>query len=467
MKSNIVNKICNNCKHPVINKCSYCCTGASKLCDDMCCTFCFDASFMSNDKSAYLTDDVHPRFIRKGSKKKYNFYCGKCTHVFEQSICEIVSRNGWCPYCSYPVKKLCNNDSCDHCYNNSFASCEKSKYLIDNVDPRYIFWGSGKKYNFECNECFHIFEKSIGEITRKTFRKTNWCPFCSNPPKKLCDNNCKLCFDKSFASHPKSKFLIDDIDPRKIFRSSNLYLNFKCENCNHKYNTNLATATTQNIWCYYCSSVDLCDDEKCLMCFNKSFASVEISKYIQGDINTRKLHKGLRDIYNFKCKDCNNIYSKGLCYMTLGTGCPYCKNKTEKMFNNFLKDYHPSLKIQAKYDWCKDKDFLRFDYVIEKYKLLIELDGNQHFIQIMNWKSPEDNLKTDVFKMKKAIENGYSVIRIRQIDFYKNLLDHKKILELIKQYDKPTVICLAIDQHIYDNHMKYLSNIDTNTINTT
>jgi hypothetical protein len=66
MKSNIVNKICNNCKHTVINKCSYCCTGASKLCDDMSCTFCFDASFMSNDKSAYLTDDVHPRFIRKG-----------------------------------------------------------------------------------------------------------------------------------------------------------------------------------------------------------------------------------------------------------------------------------------------------------------------------------------------------------------------------------------------------------------
>ena len=83
------------------------------------------------------------------------------------------------------------------------------------------------------------------------------------------------------------------------------------------------------------------------------------------------------------------------------------------MFNNFLKDYHSSLKIWAKYDQCKDKDFLRFDYVIEKYKLLIELDGNRHFTQVINWKLPNENLKTDVSKMKKTIKNGYSVIRIR------------------------------------------------------
>lgn len=85
----------------------------------------------------------------------------------------------------------------------------------------------------------------------------------------------------------------------------------------------------------------------------------------------------------------------------------------------------------------------------------------------MNWKSPEENLKTDVFKMKSAIKNGYSVIRIRQIDFYKNLLKYDKILELIKQYEEPIILYLSVDLHIYDNHKKYLSIIDENTINTT
>lgn len=28
-----------------------------------------------------------------------------------------------------------------------------------------------------------------------------WCPYCSNPPQRLCENDeCKECFEKSFAS---------------------------------------------------------------------------------------------------------------------------------------------------------------------------------------------------------------------------------------------------------------------------
>ena len=67
-------EICNNCNHTFNKKCSYCSIGSSKLCDDFSCTFCFDASFMSNTKCVYLIDIMHPRFIRKGSHKRYNFF---------------------------------------------------------------------------------------------------------------------------------------------------------------------------------------------------------------------------------------------------------------------------------------------------------------------------------------------------------------------------------------------------------
>jgi hypothetical protein len=44
----------------------------------------------------------------------------------------------------------------------------------------------------------------------------------------------KMCFDKSFASHEKSKYIINnDIPINLIFKNSNKTYEFKCEICNH------------------------------------------------------------------------------------------------------------------------------------------------------------------------------------------------------------------------------------------
>jgi hypothetical protein len=50
--------------------------------------------------------------------------------------------------------------------------------------------------------------------------------------------------------------------------------------------------------------------------------------------------------------------------------------------------------------------------------IIIELDGLQHFKQVSNWKSPDDNLINDKYKMKCVNENNYSIIRILQDDVY-------------------------------------------------
>jgi very-short-patch-repair endonuclease len=61
---------------------------------------------------------------------------------------------------------------------------------------------------------------------------------------------------------------------------------------------------------------------------------------------------------------------------------------------------------------------LPFDFCIPELKVIIEMDGAQHFRQISNWLSPEETIKRDVFKMQKAEEYGYKVIRITQEDVY-------------------------------------------------
>lgn len=73
-------------------------------------------------------------------------------------------------------------------------------------------------------------------------------------------------------------------------------------------------------------------------------------------------------------------------------------------------------------------------------KIIIEIDGEQHFRQVWNWKSPDENQKNDIYKMKCANSNGFSVIRILQMDIYYEKYDWIKeiidTIELIKKENK-------------------------------
>ncbi len=75
-----------------------------------------------------------------------------------------------------------------------------------------------------------------------------------------------------------------------------------------------------------------------------------------------------------------------------------------------------TVRRQFKADWCKNKSYLPFDFLVND-KIIVELDGPQHFKQIYNWQEPKENLK-----MKQAITNGFSVIRLLQEDVWNQKL---------------------------------------------
>jgi very-short-patch-repair endonuclease len=104
-------------------------------------------------------------------------------------------------------------------------------------------------------------------------------------------------------------------------------------------------------------------------------------------------------------------------------GCPSCINKTEFIFFTKMQQFYPTIKRQFKVQWCKNKLYLPFDFVIEEYKIILEMDGQQHFEQISNWTSPEIQIEKDKYKIKCANENGFSVIRILQNDVSKDNFD--------------------------------------------
>jgi len=126
-------------------------------------------------------------------------------------------------------------------------------------------------------------------------------------------------------------------------------------------------------------------------------------------------------------------------------GCPHCHNKTEGILNNILKkNFNYEIKKNHGFDWCKKIKKLRYDFIIEDLKCIIELDGIQHFKQVSNWDNPETQLKNDIFKNEKAMENGYTMIRVLQTDVFDNNPDTLlKLILSIHKYQEPQLICIG------------------------
>ena len=111
-------------------------------------------------------------------------------------------------------------------------------------------------------------------------------------------------------------------------------------------------------------------------------------------------------------------------------GCPSCINKTEYKFFEKIKEFYPTIKKQYKVEWCKNKQRLPYDFAIEELKIIIELDGEQHFTQVSNWTSPKIQIEKDKFKTECANKNGFSVIRLLQDDVSKDKFDWLNEIQL-------------------------------------
>ena len=430
---------CGDCGHEIqlmlcnITKgqwCKYC--NRDGICEEEDCIFCYQKSFASHPmaKSWSARNDTTPRQILRRSDKKIWFDCVDCKHLFEVKLSSI-SNDKHCSYCSNQT--LCDREDCTMCFEKSCASHEMNKAWSDNNDiqSRQVFLQSNKKIKFDCLICHHVYETTPNHY----YNRDNQCSYCSN--RKLCEKeDCKTCFENSFASQEWSYQWSEkngDVNPRQVFKYSNTKYWFNCVTCCHEFESGLNNVTvTQSSSCPYCSNPpkQLCENEDCQTCFEKSFASHEKSKYwsVKNDyVKPRQVFKSSTDKYWFNCDTCSHQFNSILNNITgKKSWCPICVNKTEKKIYEQLLQSYPNIISQFRADWCKSQitsRILPFDFVLEEQKIIIELDGNQHFVQVRNWKTPEEQFENDQYKEKCANENGYSIIRIIQEDVWNDTYD--------------------------------------------
>lgn len=226
---------------------------------------------------------------------------------------------------------LCSNTNCESCFNKSLASTlpKTIKIADNNIDPRHIQKYSQKKLLFECNICCHEFDKKIMAITTG-----DQCTYCTSKPITLCDkDNCAVCFEKSFASHKKSKcwdFEKNDLLPRQFHKGSIQKIWCICDTCNHSFETT-PKLVVDGHFCPYCANLKMCDDFKCMLCYQKSFAThpFAVNWSFKNNALPWEVFKGsTSQKYYFDCKICNHEL-----YMVLGSidentlNCIYCASK--------------------------------------------------------------------------------------------------------------------------------------------
>lgn len=437
--------------------------------------------FFKNDLNMNI--DINKISIKSG--KKINFECPDCKHVFVNSPHGLKN----CKFCEHQA--LCDSMECKLCYDNSLASkCfislkkfikyvnllsnnEKihendylnKKYPIflfveNNISPRKIFKNTTKKYLFKCQNCNHSFLNSACRLD-----KLKDCSYCSS--KLLCskEKKCNICYEKSFASHYKSRcwdYSIDKnigITPYDVFKGGTYIADLICDKCSHSFRAKCNNILS-GYWCPYCANQKRCDELSCKLCNNKRLSSHELIKFwnkeLNKNLNPEKISSGNSKLKVWiNCPKNKHIpFELTPSHILRGSGCPSCVRKTESKIGEFLTNNN--FKYEKEYIpiWIKPK---RYDFFIDN--MIIELDGDQHF-ENSKWGSTkynyEDIIKNDIYKMKKANEHNLSGCRLYQPDVFDNKIEWQKfIIESIKIIKNNNInIWIFPNNEIYKKHIE-------------
>ena len=447
----------------------------------------FEKSFASHEKSRFWNyeknGDIHPKDVTKHSKKKFYFNCDKCRHIFSAVVGNIVDRNSWCPYC---YNSICFDEFCKMCFDKSFASHEMSEYwnYNENKDiksPRHITLSNHKKIYLNCPTCSKLLF-----ITPAHIKEGKCCRDCgikrsTDKRRKPVEQFVEEAKQKHGDKYDYSKVDYNNIHEKVIIvckshgefhqTPGNHLRGVNCPKCGIETRTAIrkkpieqfieeATKIHGDKYDYsdvvYINSLTkisiICPlhgkfeqkpsvhlmDSACSICSHKE-GGLKNRKTTEQFVEEAKQKHG--DKYDYSKVDYNYTHEnvvivcnshgefrqKPVSHLR-GAGCPMCVNKTEAKMYETMKQIYPMMIRQFKQDWCKRLLHLPFDFCIPECKIIIELDGAQHFRQIRNWSSPEEQFENDKYKEDCANENGYSVIRLLQEDVFYDTYDWVKEL---------------------------------------
>jgi uncharacterized protein involved in tolerance to divalent cations len=115
------------------------------------------------------------------------------------------------------------------------------------------------------------------------------------------------------------------------------------------------------------------------------------------------------------------IYSMVKSVILGGNGCSLCYDSNgERKIKNILNGMNIDYEVEKRFDDCKHKQKLPFDFYLPKHNVLIEYDGEQHFNPIYLFggvKAFNGTKKRDKIKNEYAAKNNIPLLRIPYTKF--------------------------------------------------
>lgn len=321
---------------------------------------------------------------------KYKCKCGNIYNVRKDSF--MKDKKIVCKYCNDKKIK-------EEMLNNIKQYAEDNVYVL--ISKEYI--NAKEKLHFICNNGHDCY--------------INWNNFKSG-------RRCNEC-NKNNISNRLTKYVEDDIK-KNIEKEGYLIIG-------EYKNTNLPFLTI----CphgkeYMLRYSHFLEGVRCGCETVKKYEFEEVKEYFQNEGYTL-LEEEYLNVFTKMKVECpkGHIYYVNFHNFKSGYRCPNCNSsKGEDVIDKILNNYNIQHIRQYKFDDCKCKQCLPFDFYLPDYNMLIEYDGRQHY-EIVEYfggfDSFVDTKIRDTIKNEYCKKNNIKLIRIPywEFDNIKNILVDK------------------------------------------
>lgn len=206
-----------------------------------------------------------------------------------------------------------------------------------------------------------------------------------------------------------------------------------------------------------------CQKKHCVDCEKRLFESVETeSQAILRGAGFRPVndYPGPKGIWNVCCENHHVIEIVPYKVLKKKPVCRWCQKphtQGERELFVWLESLDETFYCQYIFkEWCL-KNY-RYDFVLPERKIILEVDGLQHFQLVKHWRTSVEEIRSaDVHKMILAIQHGYKIIRLFQPDLLNPIIPWKSWLHYyLLQQKNWDVLIMSSEKDRYTNHVKEL-----------
>lgn len=321
------------------------------------------------------------------SRTKLNLKCLRCGN--EYSVEPRTALGGVTNGCQVCYKKL-------HKKKRQKTPEQFEKEVKELVGDEYTFLEpyNGASYKIQCrhNKCGNVWS-----LKPNSFLNGNRCPKCmAKKPRKTQEQ-----FEREVRDKTNGEFVF--VEP---------------------YTGVMNLTLCEHVRCGYRWRVrpnDIFNGHGCPKCTKqipwtqKMFERCVYDMY-HGEYSVLSEYQGMHEYITMKHNTCGHVWNTKPSDFRAGHGCPKCaSSKGEKYIRKWLNGQHIDNIEQKRFDDCRDKLPLPFDFYLPTYNLIIEYDGRQHFEEVRAW-GGEQGLalyqRHDAIKNQYCKDNNINLLRI-------------------------------------------------------